>query len=153
VVTNLAALFALLYVGHLLGDYIAQTDRMAGLKVAGATWPEGHPAEGLPVPLLRSWLQNQRHVATYSLMIAATVVLTAALGGFLGALGAVPWWRWVVAVTVNWVAHSVIDRRWPVRRLMEATGSGPFYRSGGAPHVDQTLHLLTLLLVAAFLAR
>jgi hypothetical protein len=141
-VSTFAALFALLYVGHLVGDYIVQTDAMATAKVAGA-----------PVPPLRSWLANQRHVASYSLTIAATVLLVGALGGFLAELGAVPWWRWAVAAVVNWVTHSVIDRRWPVRRLMESTGSGPFYRNGGAPHVDQTLHLLTLLLLAAWLAR
>jgi hypothetical protein len=136
-----AALFALLYVGHLVGDYVVQTDAMAAHKVAGA-----------PVPLLRSWLANQRHVAGYSLTIAATVLVSGALGGFLATLGAVPWWRWLAAAA-NWVAHSVIDRRWPVRWLMEATGSGPFYANGGAPHVDQTLHLLTLLILAAFLGR
>ena len=140
--STFAALFAAFYVGHLLGDYVAQTDWMAALKVAGA-----------PVPPFRSWLANQRHVATYSLTIAATVLLTGALGGFLADLGVVPWWRWVVAAAANWVAHSVIDRRWPVRRLMCATGSRAFHGNGGALHVDQTLHLLTLLLLAAFLAR
>src|SRR6266487_2753334 len=73
-----AALFALLYVGHLLGDYIVQTDAMASLKTAGATYPPGHLAESLPVPLGRSWLQNQRHVASYSLTIAVTVLTAGA---------------------------------------------------------------------------
>lgn len=84
-----------------------------------------------------------------------TVVGTSALGGFLGLgqLGAVPAWRWPAAAAGNWAAHSLLDRRWPVRRLMEATGSGPFYHRGGAAHVDQALHLLTLLVLAAFLAR
>ncbi len=148
-----AALFALLYVGHLLGDYIVQTDAMASLKTAGATYPPGHLAESLPVPLGRSWLQNQRHVASYSLTIAVTVLTAGALGGFLADLGAVPWWRRLVAAAANWAVHSVIDRRWPVRRLMEATGSRTFHGNGGAQHVDQTLHLLTLLLLAAFLGR
>jgi hypothetical protein len=151
--STFAALFALLYVGHLVGDYIVQTDWMASLKIADATYPAGHLAEGLPVSPFRSWKQNQRHVATYSLTIAATVLLVGALGGFLAELGAVPWWRWVVAAGANWVAHSLIDRRWPVRWLMRATGSEAFHGNGGAAHVDQTLHLLTLLLVAAFLTR
>ena len=137
-----AALFIAFYVGHLLGDYVVQTDRMAKLKVAGAS-----------VSAWRSWLANQCHVATYSLAIAATVLLTLAVGGSLNELGAVPWWRWLVAATANWAAHFVIDRRWPVRRLMEATGSGPFFRNGGALHIDQILHLLTLLILAAFLPR
>jgi Protein of unknown function (DUF3307) len=140
--SSFAALFALLYVGHLLGDYIVQIDAMATLKVAGA-----------PAPLLRSWLANQRHVASYSLTIAATVLTAGALGGFLADLAAVPWWRWLVAAAANWAAHSIIDRRWLVRRLMEATGSRTFHGNGGALHVDQTLHLLTLVLLAAFLGR
>jgi hypothetical protein len=149
----MATFFGLLYVGHLLGDYIVQTDGMASRKVAGAVYPPGHLATGQPVPTLRSWLANQRHVASYSLTIAVTVLTAGALGGFLDDLGAVPWWRWLVAAAVNWAAHSVIDRRWPVRLLMEATGSRTFHGNGGAPHVDQTLHLLTLLLLATFLGR
>jgi hypothetical protein len=137
-----AALFALLLVGHYVGDYVVQTDKQAALKVAGAA-----------CPAWRSWAANQAHVATYSVTIAATVVGTSALGGFLGQLGTVPAWRWLAAAAVNWAAHSLIDRRWPVVRLMEATGSGPFARNGGAAHVDQALHLLTLLLCAAFLGR
>jgi hypothetical protein len=150
---RVGGLFAILLIGHLLGDYVVQTERMAALKTAGAVYPEGHLAEGLPVPRLRSWIQNQRHVATYSAAIAVIVVLVAALGGFLEELAAVPWWRWLAATAANWIAHSVIDRRWPVHRLMIATRSGPFIGRGGAAYVDQTLHLTTLLVVAAFLAR
>jgi len=150
---SFAALFALLLVGHYVGDYVAQTDRMAVRKVAGAAYPEGHPDEGQPVPAWLSWWWNQAHVATYTATLVATVLGVSALGGFAGQFAAVPGWRWLLAVAVNWAAHSLLDRRWPVVRLMEATGSGPFSRRGGAAHVDQTLHLLTLLVLAAFCTR
>lgn len=151
--TLFAALTVLVVVGHYLGDYVVQTDWMAALKVADATYPAGHPRAGQPVSSWRSWLANQAHVATYSATIAATVAAVAAVGGFAGQLGVVPAWRWLVAVAGNWAAHSLLDRRWPVTRLMAATGSGPFSHNGGAAHVDQTLHLATLLLLAAFLAQ
>jgi hypothetical protein len=151
--TVFAALAVLSFIGHYVGDYIVQTDWMASLKVADATYPDGHPTQGRPVPAWQSWLWNQIHVATYSATIAATTAGVSLLGGFAGQLGAVPAWRWLAAAAGNWAAHAVLDRRWPVLRLMAATGSGPFARNGGAAHVDQTLHLLTLLLLAAFCAR
>ena len=151
--TVFTALAVLMVVGHYVGDYVVQTDWMASLKVAGATYPAGHPAEGRPVPAWLSWWWNQVHAATYTATIATTVAGVAALGGFADQLGTVPGWRWLVATAANWTAHGLIDRRWPVVRLMVLTGSGPFSRNGGAAHVDQTLHLLTLLVLAAFLAR
>ena len=150
---DFAALFALLLVGHHVGDYLVQTDWMASLKVAGATWPAGHPAAGQPIPACLSWWWNQVHVATYTATLVATVAGVAAVGGFAGQLGTVPVWYWLLAAAANWAAHALLDRRWPVVRLMAATGSGPFSRNGGAAHVDQALHLLTLLALAAFLAR
>jgi hypothetical protein len=148
-----AALAVLLFVGHYVGDYVVQTDWWAALKVAGATYPPGHPAQGRPVPAALSWWWNQVHVATYTATIAATVAAVSAVGGFAGQLGAVPAWRWLAAAAANWAAHSLLDRRWPVLRLMEATGSVPFARNGGAAHVDQALHLLTLLLLAGWVPR
>src|SRR6266567_210143 len=105
------------------------------------------PARERPMSLFAA-LFALLYVASYSLTIAVTVLTAGALGGFLADLGAVPWWRRLVAAAANWAVHSVIDRRWPVRRLMEATGSRTFHGNGGAQHVDQTLHLLTLLLLA-----
>jgi hypothetical protein len=140
-----AALFALLYVGHLLSDYVVQTDAMASLKTAGATYPPGHLATDQPVPTLRSWLANQRHVASYSLTIAATVLLAGALGGFRDDLSALPPRTGpptASSTAAGWCAGS-----------MEETGSRTFHGNGGALHVDQTFHLLTLVLLAAFLGR
>ena len=114
---DFAALFALLLVGHHVGDYLVQTDWMASLKVAGATWPAGHPAAGRPVPACLSWWWNQVHVATYTAAIAATVAGVAAVGGFAGQLGTVPVWYWLLAAAANWAAHALLDRRWPVVRL------------------------------------
>lgn len=139
--TAFAALFALLYVGHLLGDYVAQTDRQATRKVIGA----------LHCTRLGSWGYNQAHVATYTLTIASTIIALATVGGFAGQLGHIPAWAWLVAAAFSWVTHSLIDRRWPVERLMTATGSAPFLARGGAAYVDQALHLFVLALAAAFL--
>jgi Protein of unknown function (DUF3307) len=138
-----AALFVLLYVGHLLGDYVVQTDRQATRKVAHA----------LHCTPWQSWAYNQLHVTTYTAAIATTIIVSAALGGFSERLGGIPAWAWLTAAALSWVTHSLIDRRWPVERLMVATGSGPFINRGGLAYVDQALHLAVLLVIAAFLGR
>lgn len=115
-------LFPLLLAGHLLGDWVVQTDYQAANKTT-------------------SWKANQQHMLGYHLSLA------------LFALFAAPVWVVAVIVAVSWATHAVIDRRWPVVRLMEATGSGPFSTTTfGVIVVDQALHLSILSVLAAVLA-
>lgn len=87
-----------------------------------------------------SWKANQQHMLGYHLTLGALAAV------------AVPVWAVAVIVAVSWSTHAVIDRRWPVIRLMEATGSGPFSKTTfGVIAVDQALHLSILSILAAAL--
>lgn len=105
--------------GHLIGDWIVQTDWQAANKMT-------------------SWKANQQHMLGYHLTLVGLAALamswpaTLALGG------------------ISWLTHSIIDRRWPVIRLMQATGSRPFSQTTfGVIAVDQALHLSILSLAVA----
>lgn len=84
-----------------------------------------------------SWKANQQHMAGYHLTLAAFALASMSVTFAL------------VTVAVSWATHSVIDRRWPVQRLMRATGSGPFSKTTfGVIAVDQALHLSILACLA-----
>ncbi|CAM5510543.1 hypothetical protein SMICM304S_05073 [Streptomyces microflavus] len=60
----------------------------------------------------------------------------------------------VVLVALGWIGatHAFIDRRWPVQWWMTRTGQVSWAANGGAAHVDQTAHILALVLAALALA-
>jgi hypothetical protein len=61
--------------------------------------------------------------------------------------------RGLVVLAVSAGSHAIIDRRWPVRALLRATGSPGFARvEWGVLAVDQSLHLCVLALLAVLLA-
>lgn len=128
-----ASAFALLYVGHLLADYPGQTDHQAAHKA-------DRTAAG--------WRANLTHAATHVLLCALTLAAGAAL------LDDMPLTVARTAVALAWVGvtHSVIDRRWIVRRWMETTGQREFLAHGGAAHVDQAAHIGALAIAALYLA-
>ncbi len=67
--------------------------------------------------------------------------------------------RIVAAVAFSAATHWFIDRRWPVRRLAEATGKSGFHDMGagtlasGAFHLDQSAHALMEAVAAVIAAR
>lgn len=127
-------------VGHELADYIAQTHGQARRKA--------HPNYNIEpdVPYWQTWLANQGHCLTYH---AALSIVTAAT---LRATGlAVRPRRAAAALVLSWVSHMVLDRRWPVEKIMKWTGSGDWYPAG-APLVDQSLHKIFLWAAALLLA-
>lgn len=112
--TPLAAILA----GHLIGDWIVQTDYQAMNKT-------------------KSWKANQQHMLGYHIVLA-----------FFCSLSMPLYWT-LATLVVSWATHSVIDRRWPVKRLMVATKSGPFSESSwGIFAVDQALHISILAVMA-----
>lgn len=127
-----ASLFVLLYAAHLTADYPLQTDHQATHKATCSA---------------AGWRANLAHGATH--VAISALALTA--GTFLlglpltvpGALAALVW----IGGT-----HSVIDRRWPVARWMAVARQAGFAQHGGAAHVDQTAHVLVLVVAALFLA-
>lgn len=127
-----ASLFILLYVAHLAADYPFQTDHQAGHKADCSA---------------AGWRANLAHAATHVLLCSlALVVGSAVLGESAGVLPSV--------VAVLWIGatHAVIDRRWPIARWMAFARQAGWAKHGGAAHVDQTAHVLALVVAALFLA-
>uniref|UniRef100_UPI003F49AD8E hypothetical protein n=1 Tax=Amycolatopsis sp. CA-096443 TaxID=3239919 RepID=UPI003F49AD8E len=143
-----AASWAVLWVGHNLADHVTgQTDWQAENK--GAPTPEKVAAGADP---RSGWAADLAHVGLYHLTL---LVL-----GFLAWLTlplhwSVPGAAAALALSVG--THALLDRRWPVRWLLEHTGSPLFaaLNSGGLNGMyaaDQALHGLALGVSAALLA-
>lgn len=125
------AVMAALWAAHDLADYVAQTDHQAANKAS-------------------DWRAMAGHVGGYHVVQALTV---AALRG----AGVRPSWRRVL-VALLWPAatHALLDRRWPVKRILTATGSPEFAQATTPLHggylADQALHHAALVVSAAVLA-
>ncbi|MFD8060817.1 DUF3307 domain-containing protein [Streptomyces cyaneofuscatus] len=128
-----ASLFVLLYLGHLLADYPLQTDHQAT-----------HKADRCAA----GWAANLAHAATHVTTCAAALVL-----GVL-VLDDVSVSLPVAVAALVWIggSHAFIDRRWPVAWWMNRTGQASWAKHGGAAHVDQTAHILALVLAALALS-
>jgi hypothetical protein len=129
------AVYALLRASADVADHWIQTDHQARRKAEpGAA---GHRALA-------------GHVASY--VAAQAAALTA--GNRLLNLG-LSGRGMAAALAVSGTTHYLIDRRWPVRKLAEATGKTRFYELGGplggAYRLDQAAHH-TAEAVAAILA-
>ncbi|MFJ1751132.1 DUF3307 domain-containing protein [Streptomyces sp. NPDC088116] len=126
------SLFILLYAGHLLADYVFQTDHQAD-----------HKADRT----LSGWQANLSHAATHVVTCAVTLTVGAvALGLDVGVLPVIAALAWIGGT------HAVIDRRWPVTWWMTHTGSTAWAQNGGSAYVDQTAHITILVTAALALA-
>lgn len=127
-----AELFVLLYAAHLAADYPLQTDHQAAHKAG---------------PGRAGWTAAATHAATHVLVCAAALTAGALVLGLALSPAA-------VAAGLLWVGatHAVIDRRWPVRWWMEHARQAGFAAHGGAAHVDQTAHVLVLVVAALGIA-
>ncbi|MFB7500066.1 DUF3307 domain-containing protein [Streptomyces sp. NPDC056161] len=127
-----AELFVLLYAAHLAADYPLQTDHQAGHKADCST---------------AGWRANLAHAGTHVGVCALALLVGAAvLGDSAGIPASVAALVWIGAT------HAVIDRRWPVARWMRFARQAGWAQHGGAAHVDQTAHVLALVVAALFLA-
>jgi hypothetical protein len=121
-----AIVFLVLLAGHLLGDWVAQTDWQATNKT-------------------RSWAALAAHVASYHLIMALLLLIPVLRNGW-------PTGKALAALTVSALTHGVIDRRWPVRALLRVAGSPGFATvEWGVIAVDQALHLFILAMLALLL--
>jgi hypothetical protein len=121
-----AIVFLVLLGGHLLGDWIVQTDWQATNKT-------------------RSWAALAAHVASYHLIVGLLLFVPVLRDGW-------PAGKALAALAVSAMTHAVIDRRWPVRALMRAAGSPGFATvEWGVIAVDQALHLFILAMLALLL--
>ncbi|MEV4515155.1 DUF3307 domain-containing protein [Dactylosporangium sp. NPDC049525] len=136
--TVFAAIAATLYAGHQLADHVlGQTDKQAA-----------HKAQ----PGWSGWRHLFGHVAMYhavlTVMVFAVVVVLHVPASPAGL---------ITGLTVSTVTHAFLDRRWPVRWLLEHTGSTPFSRLAdhglnGMYLADQSLHYGCLWLAALLIA-
>lgn len=131
-------LFPLLLAGHLLGDWVVQTDWQAANKA----WAPRRVYLRASAKARDSWWfsvrANQAHCLTYHLTMAAFVLPV--------------WHTWGtgLAFLVSWASHGFIDRRWPVRWLLRRTGSPVFSElTWGVIGADQALHVAILAMIAA----
>jgi hypothetical protein len=121
-----AIVFLVLLAGHLLGDWVAQNDWQATNKT-------------------RSWAALAAHVASYHLIMGLLLLIPIVRDGW-------PAGKALAALTVSALTHAVIDRRWPVRALLRASGSPGFATvEWGVIAVDQALHLFILTMLAVLL--
>ncbi|MBN3928941.1 transcriptional regulator [Streptomyces verrucosisporus] len=135
--TAFPAAYALLRASADLADHWVQTHHQACRKAEPG--PAGHRALA-------------GHVATYVATQAAALTAGNRLLG-LGLSGR----GMAAALAVSGATHYLIDRRWPVKRLAEATGKSEFYELGGplggAYRLDQAAHHTAEAIAAILAAR
>ncbi len=122
-----AASFVALYVGHMVGDHVVQTDHQAGKGRDAAVAMAGHVGG---------------YTLTQLAALAAVYPLT-------------PWHPAgvLLGLALSALTHAFIDRRWPVQWILRRTGSANFasLASGGmnGPYLtDQALHIGCLFVSA-----
>ncbi len=127
-----AVVLPTLLVAHNVADHVVQTDRQAARKAS-------------------DWAAMAGHVGSY------TATCAAALAAVGAATGVHPSWRRsVVGLAFSAATHAVLDRRWPVVRALELTGSPGFAKTTAPLHgpylADQALHHGCLLVSALLIA-
>lgn len=116
-------------VAHEFADHIAgQTDKIAANKVK---------------PGRIGWSHIAQHVFWYHLVMVVMLLIVVAIFNLpVSLLG------FVTAILFSAVTHGFIDRRWPVKWLMQKTGSPNFAELQtpicGMYLADQSLHKLAL---------
>jgi hypothetical protein len=121
-----ATVFLVLLAGHLLGDWVTQTDWQATTKT-------------------RSWPALAAHVTSYHLLMGTLLLLPVLRDGW-------PAGNALLTLTVSAATHAVIDRRWPVRALLRVTASPNFATvEWGVIAADQALHVTILAMLAVLL--
>lgn len=145
-----------LLVGHLLGDYVFQNDWMAKWKTAKrGTTTEEEDKQILSVYgdlrydaalSLDHWSHERPTIACLLHCVVYTFCVWACSFWWL------PWW----ALVVCGVVHYPIDRWRLARRWMDVMGQTEFASGVFSPWsiivVDNTFHLLTLLLLGALVS-
>ncbi len=125
---TVAAAFVALYVGHMVGDHLAQTDQQAAHK-ASKGWA--------------GWAAMAGHVASYGLCQAVALAGLLTVGVPLPPVGV------LAGLGLSVATHAIVDRRWPVQWLLRTTGSPNFAalnRDGlnGMYLADQALHIAAI---------
>ncbi|TBO57536.1 hypothetical protein EYS09_22255 [Streptomyces kasugaensis] len=144
---TLGALGAVLSAGHALADHVlGQTDHQSARKAA----PSREDVDRGVNPR-RGWGACLAHVAQYHLVLGALIAIAWAVLPLQ-----MTWVGLAAGLVVSASTHALLDRRWPVRWLLEHTGSPGFAtleKDGvSGPYLaDQALHKTALLVAAALM--
>lgn len=128
-----AAVAITLNAAHEVADHVfGQSDYMAANKAK---------------PGREGWSANLLHIFDYHVVMFIMLMLAAAfLNLELSILGV------TVGFVISAVTHAFLDRRWPVRWILEHTGSPKFAEMAspinGMYQADQALHKFILWIVA-----
>lgn len=127
-----AVILPTLWSAHNVGDHVAQTDHQAKHKA-------------------HDWRAMTGHIAGYQGAQAVAVSAVSALTGLRCNR-----WGLLAGTVISAGTHAFIDRRWPVRALLRATGSPEFAEMRtpvfGMYQADQALHHGCLLVAALVMA-
>jgi len=126
---NWVSVFASFLVAHMVGDYLFQTDWQARNKRGGLSG-------GVAFRALVS------HVTTYTLAFAPALIW---IGDELDAGWA------LLAAALIFLPHLIVDDGRVVRLYLAHVKRAPGFDVGLAASVDQSLHVLSLFLVAILL--
>jgi hypothetical protein len=128
---------ATMYSAHQVADHIfGQTDKMAA-----------HKAD----PGRIGWSHLLEHVLAYHIIMFAMLLITSVLLSLpITLLG------FLSAIAFSAISHAFLDRRWPVRWILENTGSPKFAKMTnpicGMYLADQGLHYFCLWISAMLFA-
>lgn len=127
-----AVVLPTILVAHSVADHVIQTDHQAAAKTS-------------------SWSAMAGHVGGYQLTQAAALAAVAVATG-----ERLSWRRVLLGGAFSAASHAFLDRRWPVRRALRATGSPNFADMAtplnGMYLADQALHHGCLLVAALLIA-
>lgn len=127
-----ATVLATLLVAHNVADHVAQTDHQAANKA-------------------NSWAAMAGHIGGYQLVQAVSVEAVLALTGLRCTATAK-----LLGALISASTHAFLDRRWPVKKVLEKTGSPNFAGMttpiNGMYQADQALHHGCLLIAALIMA-
>jgi hypothetical protein len=125
-----------LLVAHQVGDHVVQTDHQASGK-AGSGWPALTAMAG--------------HIAGYHVIAVGLLVGTFVVLGLPLTVTGV-----AAGLAFSAVTHALLDRRWPVTRLLRLLRSPRFAEATtpvcGAYTADQALHQGALLISAVLIS-
>jgi hypothetical protein len=131
-----AAVAVTLHAAHQFGDHIVQTDNNAGHKAG---------------PGRLGWTHLLIHIGTYHLTALVMLVITAVVLHLPITIPAV-----VAGLGFSAATHAVLDRRWPVRWILQHLGAPAFADRQtpicGMYLADQALHHACLWISALLIA-
>jgi hypothetical protein len=131
-----AAVAVTLYAAHQIGDHIVQTDANANAKAT---------------PGRHGWRHLTVHVGTYHVVVVAMLAAATLLLHLPLTLTGV-----LTGLAFSATTHAFLDRRWPVRWLLNHTGSAAFADRQtpicGMYLADQSLHHACLWASALLIA-